>query len=218
MKIKQKHYLVSWSGGVDSTYLIHKLLQDGHLVSAFYTALFNNVDKTKRETDAITEIRKIFELNPNFLFKGSNNIELWSYGSCIALKQVPSWICSLLYFAENYYDAVAIAYIMGDDAISYIPDIEKIWNAYRGISVDTLPKLEFPLTKMKKAEAWNYLPLDIRQHVTWCEDDGTPTCQCHSCARMVFEVPRIIPNLSDLQKREPEKAKHIQDTLTAAYT
>lgn len=193
MKSKRKHYLVSWSGGVDSTYLIHKLLEQGHSVSAFYTALFNNVDKTKRETDAINEIRKIFELNPNFSFKGSNNIELWSYGECIALKQVPAWICSLMYFANSAYDAVAIAYIMGDDAISFIPDIKKIWNSYRGISDGLLPKLEFPLTKLKKSEAWYNLPIPIRSHVTWCEENGTtPTsCKCHSCARMIFEVPEL---------------------------
>lgn len=203
MKVKQKHYLVSWSGGVDSTYLICKLLEEGHKVSAFYTALFNNVDKTKRETEAITEIRKIFEQNQNFSFVGSNNIELWAYGECLALKQVPAWICSLAYFASDKYDTVAIAYIMGDDAISFIPDIEKIWNSYRGITDGKLPKLEFPLVKLKKSEAWYDLPLVIRDHVTWCEENGNPICKCHSCARMIFEVPELKKEISGEKCLQP---------------
>jgi hypothetical protein len=190
----QKRYLVSWSGGLDSTYLIHKLLQEGHSVSAFYTALFNNLNKTERETKAIEEIRKIFEENPKFRMLGTNKIEFAGSANCLLLKQVPAWICSVICFADSQYTTAAIGYIMNDDAISYLTEIKAIYDSYRGIS-DNLPELEFPLLKVKKREAWYGLPETIRTHITWCEEAGHKTCTCHACSRMFYELPEAVQSI-----------------------
>jgi diphthamide synthase (EF-2-diphthine--ammonia ligase) len=41
-------YLVLWSGGLDSTALIHHLLGEGHSVDAVYVNIQNNLGKSKR--------------------------------------------------------------------------------------------------------------------------------------------------------------------------
>lgn len=89
--MKTKHYLVSWSGGLDSTYLIYDLLRKNQRVSAVYTKIQNNTAKNLREHAAIAAIRPIFEINPNFKLLGENEVNINMYGA-VSLAQVPAWV------------------------------------------------------------------------------------------------------------------------------
>lgn len=181
----KKSYLVSWSGGLDSTYLIYKLISEGHRVDAVYTALFNNLGKTERESAAIESIRIIFEKNNNFNFLGTTKIEVTGGGSALVLKQIPALLTTLLYSTNNN-DIVALSYVMNDCAVSFLPEIKKIWNSYKSLS-DNLPKLEFPLIKNNKQDIWYKLPEEIRQYTTWCEEENLKEfCDCIPCKRMDF--------------------------------
>lgn len=65
-------YLVLWTGGLDSTSLVLKLLQDGHHVTAAYIEIENNDTKTERELHAISEISKYLNMKfDNFNFLGT---------------------------------------------------------------------------------------------------------------------------------------------------
>ena len=49
MKKKKLHYFVLFSGGLDSTFLVWKLLKAGHKITTFYVSILNNDIKTKIE-------------------------------------------------------------------------------------------------------------------------------------------------------------------------
>lgn len=192
-----KHYLVSWSGGLDSTALIYRLLKGGHRVSALYTNILNNAEKADRELRAIQIIRDVFETNSNFKYLGHNDIHV-NVSSYTCLAQVPAFICSLVYATSEHYDAVAIAYVLNDDAISYVNDIQRIWNSYRSMKID-LPPLSFPLSKASKQELYGDLPDNIKHHITWCEEadlSSVHTCSCKPCKRMKEILPSIVSNES----------------------
>lgn len=163
-------YLVSWSGGYDSTYLITKLLAEGHSVKAIYTNIINNKMKSKRELKAISNMTKYFQqFNFNFLQISRSEIFPLS-NSNISLHQPLLFLNSLFYACDEDIDRVAIGYIMNDDAISYLNEIKNIWNSFNGLLDDKeLPQLEFPLMKYKKQTIVEGFPDVIRKHVTWCE-------------------------------------------------
>jgi len=76
--VKHKRLIkqVLWSGGLDSTYLVQKLLEEGRPVQAFYVEIKNNVEKTERERAAIEGMLPFFE-GEDFSFKRLVSIEMF---------------------------------------------------------------------------------------------------------------------------------------------
>jgi hypothetical protein len=96
--------------------------------------------------------------------------------------QMPFWIMSGL---RAVTDEVHIGYVMNDDAISYLGDIQKIWNSYKCIH-DKLPKLKFPLAKLNKEIIKSQLPDSLFQEVFSCENphltiDEKSFVECGTC-------------------------------------
>lgn len=177
-------YLVSWSGGLDSSYLIQKLLEDGHGVCAFYTEIKNNKYKTIRERKAIKSMISYFKPY-NFEYLGSVNIEIdVPVGGIFYLSQPSMFILGALYSAKNNYDRFAMGYVMNDDAISYLSEIKNIWNSYKGI-VSYLPEIEFPLMKTSKISILNKIQPEIEKNFTYCESvEAADKCgKCGPCIR-----------------------------------
>jgi 7-cyano-7-deazaguanine synthase in queuosine biosynthesis len=173
-------YHVLWSGGLDSTYLIHSLLNEGHVVRASYCEIINNKDKTIREQKAIKSLCKVLS-HPKFSYLGVLcRVEvLGNFLTCFS--QMPVWITALLSSGAKDADYLALGYVLGDDAISYLEDIQNIWNAYGGLSKKTLPLLQFPLKKVSKEDIIRKLPLNILKLVTWCENSDVPCGKCPPC-------------------------------------
>ena len=191
--MKAKNYLVSWSGGLDSTYLIWLLLMQGHSVVAVYTELENSGCKTRRELDSIDKMLPILE-SYNFKFKGGNKIFIKGSHSQLSLSQPLLWLNSLMYQLEDKTDIVAVGYILGDDAISYLSDFKKIFNSMLGLTIcKKKPKLEFPLIKHHKKVIYESLPEKLRIHTTWCENFfGDDLCgKCVPCKKMKEYYPEL---------------------------
>lgn len=182
--MKKKRILVSWTGGMDSTYLVLKLLNEGHYVSTVYTEIVYNVNQSIREKNAIGNMLEQFNEHVNYL--GHKELNVINYSFNYSLQQVPCIIQGLL-GAYQDHDEVAIGYIMNDDAISYISDIIKIWNSYRNICYDKFPKITFPIIKDSKSSIYKLLPKFYKEHVVWYEraDSKKSNCnKCPSCIRM----------------------------------
>lgn len=162
-------YCVSWSGGVDSTYLIQKLLKEGYEVLGVYTKILNNEEKTKRELQAIENLYEKYFKFYNFKYEIASSIEINYFNSSLTLSQVLPFLTSLIYSSKNC-DRVTIGYIMNDDAISYLSEIKDIWNTFQGINFEKLPILEFPLIKTNKESIINDLEEILLKNVTWCEN------------------------------------------------
>lgn len=190
MKCKR---FVLWSGGADSTYLIYKSLQDGYEVTAGYAEIMNNTDKTKMELAAIELMLPFFNAFPDFRYVGpAAKTSLEHHPSSgVVFWQLPTWLFTLQ-FMRGDYDELAIGYVMNDDAISYLNEIEAWYKAGRPFSKceeERDAKLVFPLSKFKKDEGLRGLPENIKSLTVWCEspefDEGTQkwlACRrCHTC-------------------------------------
>ncbi len=186
-----KKAFVLWSAGVDSTFLILHLLKKGYRVDAGYIKLLQNKNQTIRELEAIEKLAPLID-DVNFKYVGVlNEVNIVNSGNVI-LNQIPIFLTAL-YHLENY-DEFAMGFIMNDDTISWIPEIIACYESFKPL-VCNLPKLTFPLIKIKKITLYNSLPDLIKKEVVWCEDeDGifnheTKTCNaCHSCLRMNYEL------------------------------
>ncbi len=204
--MKKKKILVSWTGGLDSTYLVYKLLNEGHFVNTCYTKIVNNIDVTKREKQAISKMMIDFKQYNNYL--GHLESESIGYNKNICFRQV---LCILQGLINNYnnHDEVCIGYVMNDDIVSYLPDIIKIWNSYKSICHSIFPKLLFPLVKYSKKQIYDELPSRFLDNITYCErteDNDEPCNKCRSCKRMrdLLEEVNFNNNVEDVLEEEPE--------------
>jgi len=205
-----KTILVSWSGGLDSTYLIYDYLKKGHIVKAFYTKLINNDNKVAFELDAIKKLSQQFtaEFGDMFIFYKESSefmIATPSGKNDIVLSQPPIWLLSLLFILNKGIDEVAIGYVMNDCAISFLQDIQRVYKAYQPFFRNKLPKLIFPLTKLTKDSLYEQLPKNYYENTVTCEQplitsNGTyvPCYNCIPCKhKMEFDsaYTNIIPTL-----------------------
>lgn len=181
-------YLVPWSGGLDSTCLVNMLLSKGHEVEALYINI-NDMSQDRRQLEAVKRMRDIYFNKFNFTLSIDTlpGVGLLSAtaNSTLVLGQVPCHIFNIIKYIGDH-DFVAIAYVMNDDAVSYLKDIEKIYKSYQGIFEKRLPQLRFPLIKHNKRMVFNALPVELREHVTWCEAvyEEDNCGKCKSCKRM----------------------------------
>ena len=230
LKTKMKRVIIPWSGGVDSTYLIHKNLEEGNEVRTFSVLLNNNISQRDREKSSRSILSKYFrEKYPGKFSEDTsynfNSIQVSSSYNMI-LSQPPIWILFCYYsFDLSGYDEIQIGYIMNDDAISYLDDIRNLHSSYKPFTNYTIPELKFPLTKMKKWEIMNQLPEFIMKNVSYCEYYDEKNCACLSCKRHNDELKssdwKNIKNSSDVCVKEDlieEKYSSITNSVDCQLT
>ena len=196
-------YLVSWSGGLDSTYLIYKFLKEGHSVVAAYCEIINNITKTERERYAIEKLKhKLYPLGALEVIDGAR-VEANGDSLC-SFEQVPLLLLSIIY-SGGKADKVALAYTLNDDAIAFLSDIKKIYNSYKVLAKDrSWPEMIFPLYRTSKAEILRKLPVELIKDITFCENpSGKDNCgTCTPCRRWkVLEESGAVPEGAKRFKR-----------------
>ena len=163
---------ILFSGGLDSTYLVWDNLRKGNEVFPVYFTIKNNFNKPTLEKNRINLLYKSFYETYGDLIRSPEHVitvEVTNAGNDLHLQQVPIWILGLQYSQIYGLDEIQIGYVMNDDAISYIDDIKKIYESYKGISRNQIP-ITFPLLKSKKEELFNELPKKYRDLTVTCED------------------------------------------------
>lgn len=175
---------VFWSGGLDSTYMIYKLLVDGWKINAYYIKLLNNPNKTNRELKSIEKLRPYFE-KYDFKFDGVlSSFELIKPFEALSFSFCPQsmiWIIMSSFLAGP----VCFGYVMGDDSISYLNDYKKLANDI-GILREKKLEFMFPLSKTSKQEIVNFMPKELLKYVTTCESETTKnSCgKCKNCLKL----------------------------------
>lgn len=196
---KQKKVLLTWSGGLDSTFMIFDYLRRGYHVDVVYARFKNSYGKTAREEKAIDAM--FTQYFSNFNVKRVNTIEvsLGSFTQSLCLTQVPSWLLALISSVDQSHDEVALGYVMNDDAVSFLDDIRTVWNSYQGLMHYPLPPLVFPLIKKQKNYIYRELPEVLRANVMWCEsgDEADKCGMCRPCRRMIELGLMEKPTMSD---------------------
>jgi len=195
-----KKVAVLFSGGLDSTYLLWKNLNEGNEVYPIYIEIANNINKTILEKNRIELLCKEF----NKEFKNGNlynisyimNINVSANESSLYFKQLPIWILGLMFLQSLNVDEIQIGYVSNDDAISYLDDIQNIYKSYQAVCEPMKP-LVFPLTKMKKYIIASELPIQYRKFIISCENpkiigskdvefiEYEPCCKCVPCKTII---------------------------------
>lgn len=183
---EMKKYLIFWSGGLDSTYLLNWSLQRDAEIHACYIDIVNNAEKRKRELLAIEKMLPYFSKFKNFKYLGSAmevNLKL-AQNSMVDLDYVPI-IISAAIFSGLGYEEISCAYVMNDDAISYLNEIREIYKSYEKISTCEFPPLTFPMSKVDKPAIIKELPEELFKEITFCENgENKDNCGiCTPCRR-----------------------------------
>lgn len=190
---------VLWSSGIDSTYLILKLLEKGYRVKAGYIEIVNNAKKTRMEKQAIQKMWPQIENRfNNFEFVGTiyKAHNTAPRGRGIKYKQVPYFMHGLLLAPTTDYRA--LGYVAGDSAVKNLENIRAVYNSYGLIYNGELPKLVFPLRTTNKATIISYMKdrySGIFNNCVWCENPiGTefvPCNECTPCVRRLNEMESL---------------------------
>ena len=205
-------YVVLWSGGFDSTYLIQHLLesQPEAEVDAHYIALRNNGLKTAAELRAVAAISLIFKAKFNERFwcsaVPSISVESFTGSRHFYNNQLPLLLAALAACVSGKKTKAALGYVMHDGAVSFLGELRQIWSAYGVMAVvDKWPELVFPLAQYHKYGIASNLWPELRALCECCEvadEDRRPGVRfCGKCppCRHNLEAGLIVPAVPDYE-------------------
>lgn len=168
-----KKVLILFSGGINSTYLLHKNIIEQNDITLAYVSLDNNHVKTpieKQQSAFILNEYNKDRKNPIRLVETISVTIIANLNGQIHLTQPLIWIFGMIYSGKLCdVDEIQVGYVMNDDAISYLDDIQNLYKSFEPF-VEKLPKLVFPLKKEKKSQFYNELPDRIKNLVFSCEE------------------------------------------------
>jgi 7-cyano-7-deazaguanine synthase in queuosine biosynthesis len=218
-----KKCLIFFSGGIDSTYLLIKNLELNNYIYPVYLDI-DGINPTQKEQELLAIDKILFELKNHNQIHAFKNFKL-SWLATMQPIQMPqmfitwAWHIAMLgsYYDNGGFDEVQLAYCLNDCAVSYIKQMENLWdsftdfigleNKYDSFPHDRVPpKLYFPLTAISKSSMVAYLSdkyPNILKNCWWCENphisedweierfgfpEGVIPCgKCPSCRRMSGE-------------------------------
>lgn len=169
--ITKRRVLLLWSGGLDSTALMCRYLRAGWAVDALPVVFKNSFAKNEREQSARDAMHREYFSNYDVTVLSAPEISVPVIGS-IPFAQLTVWVnAAIMSLRIGHHDEVAISYVMNDDAISFLGDIQSLWKAHNPFFAHAgkLPPLKFPLSKEQKFNLFNELPPVLIPHLTWCE-------------------------------------------------
>lgn len=177
-----------WSGGLDSTFMIQHILENtDSIVHAGYVEVANNKVKMQHEQKAINKMVPVFKrmFGERFQYDGTVlKYSLYKRNESV-LIQLAAWMGALMMTTNHDFDQVAIGYVMGDCAISYLSEMERLFDVYRDICNGHFPSVWFPLSKWHKDQIARTLDPRLKKRVFWCESPkkGKPCKECEPCKR-----------------------------------
>src|SRR5260221_7233700 len=166
--VKHKRLIkqVLWSGGMDSTYLVQKLLKEGNRVEAFYIDIKNNVEKGQRERAAIEKMLPFFN-GKDFSFKRLVSIEMFDSSVRLRRAQLPFFI----FGAMHLHGPVSLGVVKDEELTKEIPDVQAIVHTFNRFRDNPLI-IEFPLLELSKAEIYRQIDPFLKQRITFCQNHG----------------------------------------------
>lgn len=184
-----KRVLCAWSGGLDSTRMVYDYLRSGYEVDCFYINITNNAEKVKREAQAKNKLLKKLQAFGSIRYRTPSVFTMWGTSNA-GLCLPPLLLTAAADYDTGEYEEVAFGYVMGDDAISFLPEISKLWKSLQKLRFGSKAKITFPLKQKSKLEVYYGLPYELFEDVTWCESQTKTTKRncgnCTPCKKMNF--------------------------------
>jgi len=192
-KYRKKKVTMLWSGGLDSNTLLYGLMAvkaDVRLLNIVGDCLISK----RPEHLMMDHIEQVLDVKRTTV-KLSGPV---TANSLYSRSQIVLWLSTLALNCRPDDDYVMAAYVMTDEAISFLPEIKEHWNSLAPFVTygRKLPTYEAPLSKLLKREI-EHINKDLLEgldtiprlnHVYWsCEADShiyniPIRCgKCHSC-------------------------------------
>lgn len=181
--------LVGMSGGVDSTYAAHKLIEEGHDVAGAILVMHDYTDLSAAEASAAALNIPLYIINCRERFERevvANFIDEYRHGRtpnpCIVCNSRVKFDCLLDFALENGFDAIATGHYAklfktdsGRYCVSDCADGKKnqtymLW----GLSQRVLSHLVLPLSEMTKDEVRE--KTREKELVSWDRADSQEIC------------------------------------------
>lgn len=146
-KDEKRNAIVLYSGGLDSTYMVQYLIEQGYTsINLLFIELQNNSAQSKVAKIILNYNEKQYhELYPHINITSNQGSILISGFSKMKLPQPLIWLLNAN-MISNFNDDVFISYVMEDHAISYLDTLKNVWNACAPLHLDEKGgELKFPL-------------------------------------------------------------------------
>lgn len=188
--MSERHPLIVFSGGMDSTFMLYKALLEGD-VHTCYIVGAQSPDKVKAELAArqrlfviITMLTGNKVLSDTIVHLGFVKTERTTYDSIgqphpktefgnfpnSSWKQAPQWMFGLVLVADGWiHSEIRIGYVMFDDINEHLIDMSNAWYYTSRFSKHQHISLTFPLSKTNKDTILQDMPPEVLQNVWICE-------------------------------------------------
>lgn len=167
----EKVPLVLFSGGLDSTYYLYKLLKETDVEILYIKGNQGDV-KITAELKARENIIEWLSKKMKFKIRQSFIEDLSSASITRNYKfgQITPWLFGALNVVDsNIHSNVDISYVMKDDINEFIPNIKTAWDNLSYTIHSNPITLRFPLSLYKKQDILNDIPVKL-YNLTWvCE-------------------------------------------------
>jgi len=185
--------VVLWSGGLDSTVIVHELLQNASIENPLYTISvdgFPQIDQNLLKLQKKARKKYIDRFNvDDRIEQATFNIEIFAnphkhYIPYSGLPQPTIWMSNLIHLVHDN-DTIHLGYIKGDDFWYYRKDFEEAFHLLLKIKDITGVKIEYPFRTTSKYEVLELAKkYEIPKSCYWyCENprDGKPCGRCDCC-------------------------------------
>ena len=191
--------LCMWSGGIDSTGALYKLLTDeqyeDYNIHVHHMMLNNWEGRMGAEHEAVTNCRKWLEKNTDRPFKftkSSHDYKFMGNHFIWDVDYIAFMAAQICRCTSNTYEYRVLGRTATDDAHT---DTNVNGRAARAAAIidgvfllETFrekPKVLYPVVDMTKREIWDIMPEDLRKHTWWCrkpkQDEKYNWITCGEC-------------------------------------
>ncbi|AUR97812.1 hypothetical protein NVP1244A_110 [Vibrio phage 1.244.A._10N.261.54.C3] len=152
-KYQDSEVSILWSGGLDSNVLLLLAIEANCKIRLVTVASQQLPNSEAEEWNRDVVYREIQRMYPDADMRRVETKSPDMLGG-YHLAQLQMWLIAMMSIHPT--DTILVGYVMGDEAVSFIPDIENLWTALlfnRQYDV----KLAFPLVKAHKEEMQVYV-------------------------------------------------------------
>lgn len=184
-QLDDKQIVVLWSGGYDSTALLHALAikyPDKRITAlSFYVDRISNKKRDARARQRIKQIFKEQQINNVSFVECALKIRHVDNG--YGLGQPPIWLMGIGMALYGSDKAICLGYIKEDDLWHYIQYFKEAFNGMKYILDSSNSELFFPLEWTNKMKVLSYLKAaKLLEACSTCEyENDNATEPCHNC-------------------------------------
>ncbi|WP_179213263.1 adenine nucleotide alpha hydrolase family protein [Ekhidna lutea] len=203
MEEKKPTILCMFSGGIDSTGVLHQLITDekykDHPLIVHHIHIFNRENRARAEAMAVKTILSYYKENTERPFLVTESTFNTTGFAPLKANRFPFDMDVCAFMAGNICTArkdvksVAMGRTKtdvesgGENFMARMKRAQAIFKSVLALEKSEAPTYIFPVVEFTKQEVWEMLPADVRKNTWWCRTpiyigDKAQSCgKCHTC-------------------------------------